>query len=59
VEGVGDLRIMQTSAPAFARSGVSSCGLMLLADKSRAIIGSINLTPGSSDSRREAAIRVE
>ena len=32
---------------------------MLLADKSRAIIGSINMTPGSFDNRRELAIRVK
>ena len=33
-------------------------GKMLLADHSRAIVGSINLTPGSFDSRRELAIEV-
>ena len=33
-------------------------GKMLLADHSRAIIGSINLAPGSFDSRRELAIEV-
>jgi cardiolipin synthase len=32
---------------------------MLLADGERAIIGSINLAPGSFDSRRELAIQVE
>ena len=32
---------------------------MLLADGKRAIIGSINLAPGSFDSRRELAIQVE
>ncbi|HEY2015092.1 MAG TPA: phospholipase D-like domain-containing protein [Bryobacteraceae bacterium] len=32
---------------------------ILLADKSRAIVGSINLTPGSFDVRRELAIRVK
>jgi cardiolipin synthase A/B len=31
---------------------------MLLADGARSIIGSINLTPGSFDSRRELAIEV-
>jgi cardiolipin synthase len=31
---------------------------MLLADGARAIVGSINLTPGSFDSRRELAIEV-
>jgi phosphatidylserine/phosphatidylglycerophosphate/cardiolipin synthase-like enzyme len=33
-------------------------GKMLLADHSRAIVGSINLAPGSFDSRRELAIEV-
>jgi len=32
---------------------------MLLADKSRVIIGSINLSTGSFDKRRELAIRLE
>jgi cardiolipin synthase len=31
---------------------------MLLADQERAVVGSINLTPGSFDSRRELAIEV-
>jgi len=31
---------------------------MLLADEARAIVGSINLAPGSFDSRRELAIEV-
>ena len=33
-------------------------GKMLLADGERAIVGSINLAPGSFDSRRELAIEV-
>ena len=33
-------------------------GKMLLADGCRAIVGSINLTPGSFDDRRELAIEV-
>jgi phosphatidylserine/phosphatidylglycerophosphate/cardiolipin synthase-like enzyme len=32
---------------------------MLLADEKRAIVGSINLSPGSFDSRRELAIEVD
>jgi phosphatidylserine/phosphatidylglycerophosphate/cardiolipin synthase-like enzyme len=32
---------------------------MLLADHERAIVGSINLAPGSFDSRRELAIEVD
>ena len=34
-------------------------GKLLLADDSRAIVGSINLAPGSFDSRRELAIEVD
>src|SRR2546430_12264168 len=32
---------------------------MLLADRARAIVGSINLAPGTFDSRRELAIEVQ
>lgn len=60
VEGVGDLRIMQDVGIGIRKIGrIKLHAKMLLADKSRAIIGSINLTPGSFDSRREVAIRVE
>ena len=34
-------------------------GKMLLADEKRAIVGSINLTPGSFDARRELAIETD
>ena len=34
-------------------------GKMLLADGARAIVGSINLAPGSFDDRRELAIEIE
>src|SRR5262249_35006693 len=34
-------------------------GKMLLADEARAIVGSINLTPGSFDARRELAIETD
>jgi cardiolipin synthase len=60
VEGVGDLRIMQDVGIGIRKiRRIKLHAKMLLADKSRAIIGSINLTPGSFDSRREVAIRVE
>jgi phosphatidylserine/phosphatidylglycerophosphate/cardiolipin synthase-like enzyme len=60
VEGVGDLRIMQDVGIGVRKiRRIKLHAKMLLADKARAIIGSINLTPGSFDSRREAAIRVE
>ena len=32
---------------------------MLLADEARAIVGSINLTPGSFDARRELAVETD
>jgi cardiolipin synthase len=60
VEGVGDLRIMQDVGIGIRKiRRFKLHAKMLLADKSRAIIGSINLTTGSFDSRREVAIRVE
>jgi phosphatidylserine/phosphatidylglycerophosphate/cardiolipin synthase-like enzyme len=34
-------------------------GKMLLADEKRAIVGSINLTPGSFDARRELAVETD
>ncbi|WFU75528.1 phospholipase D-like domain-containing protein [Bradyrhizobium sp. CB2312] len=34
-------------------------GKMLLADERRAVVGSINLTPGSFDARRELAVETD
>jgi cardiolipin synthase len=60
VEGVGDLRIMQDVGIGIHKiKHFKLHAKMLLADKSRAIIGSMNLTPGSFDDRRELAIRLE
>jgi cardiolipin synthase len=60
VEGVGDLRIMQDVGIGIRKiKHFKLHAKMLLADKSRAIVGSINLTTGSFDDRRELAIRVE
>jgi cardiolipin synthase A/B len=39
--------------------GLKLHGKMLLADESRAIVGSINLSPGSFDARRELAIETD
>ncbi len=57
VEGIGGLRIMQdVGAKIHTLRHLKLHGKMLLADEKRAIVGSINLTPGSFDARRELAI---
>jgi cardiolipin synthase len=59
VEGIGDLRIMQDVGIGIRKiKHLKLHAKMLLADGSRAIVGSINLTPGSFDRRRELAIRL-
>lgn len=59
VEGVGGLRIMEDVGIKIHKlKYLKLHGKMLLADGCRAIIGSINLTPGSFDHRRELAIEV-
>lgn len=58
-EGVGGLRIMDdVGIKVHKLKHMKLHGKMLLADGSRAIVGSINLAPGSFDSRRELAIEV-
>jgi cardiolipin synthase A/B len=58
-EGVGGLRIMDdVGIKVHKLKHLKLHGKMLIADHSRAIIGSINLAPGSFDSRRELAIEV-
>jgi phosphatidylserine/phosphatidylglycerophosphate/cardiolipin synthase-like enzyme len=58
-EGVGGLRILDdVGVKVHKLKHLKLHGKMLLADGSRAIVGSINLTPGSFDSRRELAIEV-
>jgi cardiolipin synthase A/B len=60
VEGVGGLRIMHdVGAKVHRLKGLKLHGKMLLADESRAIVGSINLTPGSFDARRELAVETD
>ncbi|MEP7141533.1 MAG: phospholipase D-like domain-containing protein [Ferruginibacter sp.] len=60
LEGVGGLRIMNyVGIKIHKLRHLKLHGKMLLADSSRAIVGSINLTPGSFDDRRELAIEVD
>lgn len=59
VEGVGGLRIMDDVGIKIHKLTLLRLhGKMLLADDCRAIVGSINLSPGSFDHRRELAIEV-
>ena len=59
IEGVGGLRIMDDVGIKIHKlKHLKLHAKMLLADNCRAIVGSINLTPGSFDSRRELAIEV-
>jgi len=58
-EGVGGLRILKdVGVKVHKLKHLKLHAKMLLADHSRAIVGSINLSPGSFDSRRELAIEV-
>ena len=60
IEGVGGLRIMSdVGAKVHKLKGLRLHGKMLLADSARAIVGSVNLAPGSFDARRELAIEVD
>jgi len=59
VEGVGGLRILDdVGVKVHKLKGLKLHAKLLCADGERAIIGSINLAPGSFDSRRELAIEV-
>jgi len=59
VEGVGGLRIMDdVGIKVHKLKHLKLHGKMLLADGLRAIVGSINLAPGSFDNRRELAIEL-
>ncbi len=59
VEAVGGLRIMDdVKIKIHTLRHLKLHGKMLIADGSRAIVGSINLAPGSFDDRRELAIEV-
>ncbi len=59
VEAVGGMRIMNdVGIKVHKLKGLKLHGKLLLADDERAVVGSINLAPGSFDSRRELAIEV-
>src|SRR5271154_3229543 len=59
VEAVGGMRIMQdVGVKVHKLKHLKLHAKMLLADDARAIVGSINLAPGSFDTRRELAIEV-
>lgn len=60
IEGVGGLRILQdVGAKVHTLKHLKLHAKMLLADSRRAIVGSINIAPGSFDSRRELAIETD
>lgn len=60
IEGVGGLRILQdVGAKVHTLKHLKLHAKILLADSKRAIVGSINLAPGSFDARRELAIETE
>jgi cardiolipin synthase len=60
IEGVGGLRILQdVGAKVHTLKHLKLHAKMLLADSKRAIVGSINLAPGSFDARRELAIETD
>ena len=60
VEGVGGLRIMRdVGARIHKLKGLKLHAKLILADEKRAVVGSINLAPGSFDARRELAIDVD
>lgn len=59
LEGVGGLRMMEDVGIKIHKlKGLHLHAKMLLADGKRAIVGSMNITPGSFDDRRELAIEV-
>jgi phosphatidylserine/phosphatidylglycerophosphate/cardiolipin synthase-like enzyme len=60
VEGVGGIRILDdVGVRVHKLKHLKLHAKMLLADGERAIVGSINFSPGSFDSRRELAIEVD
>ena len=60
VEGVSGLRTLQDLGVKIHKlKHIKLHAKLILADDARAIIGSINLAPGSFDSRRELAIQVD
>jgi len=59
-EGFGGLRILHdVGAKVHLLKGLKLHGKIVIADGKQAIVGSINLSPGSFDSRRELAIQTK
>ena len=59
LEGVGGLRILEdVGVKVHKLKGLKLHAKLILADNVRGVVGSINLAPGSFDSRRECAIEV-
>jgi phosphatidylserine/phosphatidylglycerophosphate/cardiolipin synthase-like enzyme len=60
VEGVGGLRIIRdVGAKIHKLKGLKLHAKLILADEERAVVGSINLAPGSFDARRELAVDLD
>jgi cardiolipin synthase len=60
VEGVSGLRVLQDIGVKIHKlKHIKLHAKLMFADNARAIVGSINLAPGSFDSRRELAIEVD
>src|SRR6185436_9374635 len=60
LEGVAGLRVMHdVGIKVHKLKGLHLHAKMLLADGKRAIVGSMNIAPGSFDSRRELAIEID
>jgi phosphatidylserine/phosphatidylglycerophosphate/cardiolipin synthase-like enzyme len=60
IEGVGGMRILQdVGAKVHTLKHLKLHAKMLCADSKRAIIGSINIAPGSFDDRRELALETD
>ena len=60
IEGVGGMRILQdVGAKVHTLKHLKLHAKMLCADSKRAIVGSINIAPGSFDDRRELAIETD
>ena len=60
VEGLAGLRAMEDAGAKVHRmKGLKLHGKTMIADGERAIVGSVNLTPGSFDARRDLAIELD
>jgi len=60
VEGIGDLRIMKDVGIGIRKiRHLRLHSKVMLADEKRAMVGSINFSPGTFDTRRDLAIRVK